>query len=281
MRLFSSVRAGIVVASTSALVAGFLLVPAAASSERIEAASQSITIKVAKKAIKIQGTQGLRAGRVEITAKGKGVAEVLMFERGYEFKDFQHDVAKSGHGDMPALRRAIAHTVFLGGVAPGTSGTVTLPHPGEYTVFSFGAPGVHRTMSVSGHENAPSTHVDGTIIAVRGPGWAGASELPAAGTFVFKNKDRTVPHFVVLQQVVEGTTTDQVLGALQSEEQGPPPPFMLKANLETASLSFGHKMTMDYDLPPGQYVVMCFFPDPRMHGMPHALMGMLEMIHLT
>ena len=40
-------------------------------------------------------------------------------------------------------------------------------------------------------------------------------------------------------------------------------------------------MTVDYDLPPGQYVVMCFFPDPKMDGMPHALMGMLEMIHLT
>jgi hypothetical protein len=25
---------------------------------------------------------------------------------------------------------------------------------------------------------------------------------------------------------------------------------------------------------------MCFFPDPNMGGMPHALMGMLKMIHL-
>ena len=40
-------------------------------------------------------------------------------------------------------------------------------------------------------------------------------------------------------------------------------------------------MTVDYDLPAGQYVIMCFFPDPHMGGMPHALMGMLRMIHLT
>jgi hypothetical protein len=40
-------------------------------------------------------------------------------------------------------------------------------------------------------------------------------------------------------------------------------------------------MTVDYDLPAGQYVVMCFFPDPKMGGMPHALMGMLEMITLS
>ena len=28
-------------------------------------------------------------------------------------------------------------------------------------------------------------------------------------------------------------------------------------------------------------VIMCFFPDPKMGGMPHALMGMLRMINLT
>ena len=41
--------------------------------------------------------------------------------------------------------------------------------------------------------------------------------LPAKGRFLFKNKGNTgVPHFVILQQVVEGTTTDQVLEFLQS-----------------------------------------------------------------
>ena len=51
--------------------------------------------------------------------------------------------------------------------------------------------------------------------------------------------------------------------------------------METGTLSPGRSMTADYDLPPGQYVIMCFFPDPKMGGMPHALMGMLRMIHLT
>ena len=51
--------------------------------------------------------------------------------------------------------------------------------------------------------------------------------------------------------------------------------------METGTLSPGRSMTVDYDLPAGQYVVMCFFPDPKMGGMPHSLMGMLRMIHLT
>ena len=44
----------------------------------------------------------------------------------------------------------------------------------------------------------------------------------------------------ILQQVTEGTTTDQVLAALQSDGQGPPPPFFLQAGLETASLNPGN-----------------------------------------
>ena len=123
--------------------------------------------------------------------------------------------------------------------------------------------------------------MDGKIIGRTGPKWGGSSTLPAKGTFLFKNADQTVPHFVVLQQVAEGTTTDQVLEFLMSEEEGPPPEWALPASLETGSLSPGRSMTVDYDLPPGQYVIMCFFPDPNMKGMAHALMGMLKMIHLS
>ncbi len=39
-------------------------------------------------------------------------------------------------------------------------------------------------------------------------------------------------------------------------------------------------MTVNYDLPPGQYVALCFMPDPKMQGMPHAFMGMIKMIHV-
>ena len=112
-------------------------------------------------------------------------------------------------------------------------------------------------------KNAPTPKTDGKIVAQGGPDLGRLVTLPAKGTFLFKNTDKTVPHFVILQQVPEGTTTDQVLQFLQTEE-GPPP--FLEAGLETASLSSGRSMTVDYDLPPGQYVIMCFFPDPNMGG---------------
>ncbi|MBA3780538.1 MAG: hypothetical protein H0X12_01620 [Nocardioides sp.] len=280
MRLLKAVRGGIAVACTTSLVAAPLLVPLAASAVRAEAAANSMTITVAKRAITIRGAQGLRAGRVKIHVKGKGTAEILMFDPGYDHADFAKDVAAADKGDVKALRRAIANTEFLGGFQPGGSGTVVLPKAGDYTVFSFASRG-HADFSAGAVKRARTPNVDGKIIGRTGPKWGGSNLLPAKGTFLFKNADRTTPHFVILQQVAEGTTTDQVLEALRSDQQGPPPPWFLPGSLETASLSSGRKMTVNYDLPPGQYVIMCFFPDPRMHGMPHALMGMLKMIHLS
>ena len=159
-----------------------------------------------------------------------------------------------------------------------------LPSAGSYTPFSIGDRGlvVGDPILVRGAKRSSKVpRTDGRILATTGPAWGGSSTLPASGRFLFKNKgDTGVPHFVILQQVVEGTTTDQVLEYLQSGDEAPPP-WGLQAGLETGSISPGKSMTVDYDLPAGQYVVMCFFPDPKMDGMPHALMGMLEMIHLT
>ena len=74
MRLLRSARAGIAVACASTLVAAPLLVPVTASAESAEAAMQSISIKVAKKAITVKGAKGLDAGRVKVEVKGRGTA---------------------------------------------------------------------------------------------------------------------------------------------------------------------------------------------------------------
>ncbi len=283
MRLLRSARAGIAVACVSTLVAVPLLVPttSTAAPARAEAAMQSISIKVAKKAITVRGAKGLHAGRIKVKVTGKGVAEILMFKNGYDFGDFSKDVGKfDKKGDIKAFKRALANTQILGGIQPGGTGTIVLPKAGDYTVFSFSSRG-HAEFRAGALRKAPTPRTDGKIIGRTGPAWGGSSQLAAKGTFLFKNADRTTPHFVILQQVAEGTTTDQVLEFLQSEEQGPPPDFVLPASLETGSLSPGRSMTVDYKLPAGQYVVMCFFPDPNMGGMPHALMGMLKMIHLS
>lgn len=290
MQMQKRLRRVVAVVGAAALAGAPLLVApneavASAAPTTSRAALPHISATLTKKTIRLSGTKGLRAGRVTLSVKGKGVVELAMFSRGYDAQDFAADVNAFGaKNDIKALKHALAHTKILGGLAGGDSGTVVLPRAGSYTPFSLGNRGVvigkaFRARGPVRKAAAPSS--DGRIIATTGPSWAGSSQLPAKGRFMFKNKANTgVPHFVVLQQVAEGTTTDQVLEFLQSGDQGQPP-WGLPAGMETGSLSPGRSMTVDYDLPPGQYVVMCFFPDPKMDGMPHSLMGMLEMIHLT
>ncbi|RYC14678.1 hypothetical protein [Nocardioides zhouii] len=249
------------------------------------AATPHLTATLTGKTIEVTGADHLRPGRVKLSVEGKGVVEIAMFKRGYDGEDFNADIGLFGaKNDIKALKHALANTQILGGFEGGGSGTVVLPRAGSYTPFSIGRRGVvlGDPIIVRGEKRASSTpRTDGRILATTGPAWGGSTTLPAQGRLLFKNKGNTgVPHFLVLQQVAEGTTTDTVLEYLQSGDEGQPP-WGLPGGMESASLSPGRSMTVDYDLPAGQYVVMCFFPDPKMDGMPHALMGMLEMIHLT
>ena len=255
--------------------------PAATTSP---AAVPQITATLTKKTIVVKGGDGLRAGRVRMSVKGRGTVEFAKFKNGYDAADFTADVNKFGaKNDVKALKRALANTQIIGGFAGGGSGTIVFPSAGAYTPFTIGQRGVMtgKTLVVRGPRrtsSAPST--DGRIVATNGPSWSGSSHLPTKGSFLFKNRSNTgVPHFVLLQQVQEGTTVDQVMEYFQSGDEAPPS-WGLPASLQTGSISPGRSMTVNYDLPAGQYAVLCFFPDPKMGGMPHALMGMIKMIHL-
>lgn len=282
MRLLRSARAGIAVACASMLAAATLAPmasTASSSSAGAEAAPlQSISIKVAKKAITVRGAKGLDAGRIKVSVTGRGVAEIMLFDRGYDEQDFRKDLGKfEEKNDIKALKRFLKNTEILGGVQPGSTGTIVLPEAGDYTVFSFGSRALGRFSAAAG-KSSPAPKHDAKIVARTGPTWGGSSSLPKKGTLLFKNADKTVPHFVLMQQVAEGTTTDQVLEVFGGPPEGPPPEFLLPGNLETGSLSPGRSMTVDYKLPPGQYALLCLFPDPNMQGMPHAFMGMIEMV---
>lgn len=289
MHNVTSLRKVVALLSATALVAApLLLAPTGANasgqSAKSRAATPQITATMTKKAIRVTGTDGLRAGRVKLSVKGKSTVEFMTFDKGYEVGEFMADLTNfERKNDIKAFRRALANTTFVGGLAAGGTGTIQFSKPGTYYGFGFGprGPMLSKPFEVKGPVRtgkAPKT--DGTIIATTGPSWGGDTMLPMKGSFLFKNKKSTgVPHFVVLQQVVEGTTTDEVLEFLQSGDEGQPP-WGLPATFETGTINPGHSMTADYDLPAGQYVVLCFFPDPKMGGMPHSLMGMLEMIHL-
>lgn len=271
-------------ASSPVLLAPTTAGASGAATTSAPSAMPHLTAKVTRRGIPVRGTDGLRAGRVHLTVKGPATVEFVIFDAGYGPDQFVADVNKCGEKcNVKALRRAIDNTTIIGGTSAGDA-TIVFPRAGTYYPFSIGERGalLGRSFRVSGPpRRSTAPRVDGRIIAKSGLAWGGASTLPAEGRFSFKNRRSTgVPHFVQLQQVVEGTTADQVLESFQAGPTGPPPPF-LEGTLLTGTLSPGHSMTVDYDLPPGHYAVMCFFPDPDMKGMPHAFMGMIKIIELT
>ncbi|KRF30662.1 hypothetical protein [Nocardioides sp. Soil805] len=247
------------------------------------AATHTITATVTKHGVSLKGVKGLHAGRAKIVVKGKGHDTVTFasLKKGYAMSRFLKDLHGFETNNAKAIKRIYAKVDALGGVVPGDTGSIVFPHPGTY----FAMPGGGRiseptTFTVGSKRQTRTPDVDGRIVATDGPGWGGSTTIPAKGTLMFKNTATTpVLHFVSMQRVAEGTTVETVLEALQSD-QGPDPDWVLSGSLETDVLSPHRAMTVDYDLPAGQYVVLCFMPDPKMHGMPHALMGMIEMIHL-
>ncbi len=289
MRIHLLVRTAIAGLCTTALVA----VPALSSTstaqtaERASAAMPTITAKVTSRGVSLHGTAGLHAGRARLVVKGRGdnTATFGTLKDGYTWPAFAKDLrAGFVKNDTKAIKRVYARTVAIGGLAPGSTGTIVFPHPGRYFAFTFGQRGPSKPsmFTVGSARKSRAPRVDGKIIAKDGPGWSGSSQLPAKGTFLFKNAATgPVLHFVDLQQVKEGTTVDQVLASFQGPETQGPPDWALQGHLSADVLSNGRSMTVNYDLPPGQYVVLCFMPDPKMHGMPHALMGMIRMIHVV
>lgn len=89
-------------------------------------------------------------------------------------------------------------------------------------------------------------------------------------------------HFVEVLQVPDGTTEEQVEALFNSFMTGTPEADMLDESqvtnrLYTPEQSPGVSMTFPISLEAGTYLLTCWVPDPET-GLPHAMMGMHELI---
>jgi hypothetical protein len=254
------------------------------------APTPTLKITISKSGADVQGPHTFRAGRVATVVTGKGPggsAGFIRFKKGYTFKEFRADV-KASEAPPPeglqALRRVIRKSTFYGGLIAAhgdtVQGTVVLPRAGEYFMYNFGRRGPEKIakLDVTGPAVKRATPAsDGTLRARSGARWGGAKSLPSKGTLTFRNASTDSPHFLELQHVAKGTTRKQVIDCLNDPDCTFD--FGRPGTLDTEVLSPGRSMTASYDLPPGTYAQLCFFPDPKT-GMPHALMGMVRIITL-
>jgi hypothetical protein len=244
----------------------------------------------------VKGPKRVSAGRVDLSLRGvhgEAAVDIVRIKKGHTFKEAVADFNKFGSSFGPtgpsaaglrALRKVVKIVVFYGGLDTGSirreHGSVVLPRAGHYLITNDsgqGPNGQARKLTVTARVGSRATpHVDAHVRAITAKRFRGSTTLPAAGTVSFKNDSTQSPHFLILQHVKAGTTRKQVIKALNSSSG--PGPFRPE-NAGTDVVGMGHAVTLSYKLPAGTYAEMCFFPDLQT-GMPHALMGMVRIVHL-
>jgi uncharacterized cupredoxin-like copper-binding protein len=90
-------------------------------------------------------------------------------------------------------------------------------------------------------------------------------------------------HEFAIVKLDEGVSVDQVKAMFTEEQPTPapgetpeeqgPPPFLSAGGY--GALAPGDDGYMIVDLEPGNYALLCFFPDPNSGGAPHAALGMV------
>lgn len=286
-------RAGMAAATvaTLGLVAGGLAPTASGVTAERAAALPKISVTIGKDFKKVVKPANRRAGRFAIQLNAKRAHVTLgfiKFKSGYNFKMARNDLFATFGGDLEALHRLNTKSIFLGGLGASrgetASGTVVLPR-GNIVMYDFGGNDLVKlgTIKIVGPaQKRPVPDINARVIAKDMARWGGSKEFRKRGTLLFKNDATDSPHFMMLQHVAAGTTRGDVLQWLQcvpSPEDPCAPTFFRDGTLESEVLSPGKSQTVNYDLPRGTYVELCFYPD-HMTGAPHAAMGMVRIVKL-
>jgi hypothetical protein len=83
-------------------------------------------------------------------------------------------------------------------------------------------------------------------------------------------------HEMMLGKLKDGKTVDDFMAYLQTGAFGPDMPADLLSGVQ--GMSTGHSSFVTFDITPGEYVIICFIPDPKT-GLPHFALGMIS--HFT
>lgn len=202
-------------------------------------------------------------------------------------RDNFYDVKR---GRIPALKRLEENITALGGATsePGNPAVMWLKLPaGDYWFLDTSPrqirPAMILTVHVAGDRIEGGIAGTAVIRAIHQADWAShPASISHKGRLKFRNDSRD-NHFMELVKLADGKTMEDFRRWIAKAKRGvnSPPPVDFQNGLSTGVVSPGHKMTVKYNLPPGRYVLVCFWPDADEGGMPHAFGGMYRGIRLT
>ena len=275
-------HAAIAVAASAAVVGTLAAAPTAADAARL-APVPVVPVHVTNKSIQVGAHNTIVAGRTIFhVTTGKGVHQIniVKLKKGYSLPQFGQDIGAALSGNVKAVNRVDRRTVLRGGTEAGPK------HPGAFSanlpagqfLFIDVNTNKFRFVKVVGRQTPRQQVPSGGTIGLYTYGFVtNKPTLPHMGwVHLVNNADQ--PHFVQFQEVKESTTNAQVNRYFKGGAKGQPS-WGLRPNFGTGVMTNGQNGDVYLNLPPGKYLIACFWPDFRT-GMPHAFMGMWKLIHL-
>jgi hypothetical protein len=248
-----------------------------------------IKVTLTDKAISFANGTSIPAGRVVFEAhapKGHNhVLQLLRLHSGYPLLKAAHDIEAAFGGDLKAIHRVDTKIDWLGG-APALPG-----HPGRYEVRLD--PGKYVAIDQDEHSQAATkfdvvdapadyrTTYPSSVITTKHNDFhthTGGLALPHASWLKFRNNAKE-PHFLVFNHVKQSTTGKDVREYAASGSDSPPS-WGLPDSTDVGIVSPGTSVDFKYNLPPGKYLLACFWPSID-NGMPHFSMGMWKLVELS
>lgn len=175
-----------------------------------------------------------------------------------------------------------------GDVEPGQSAQVLINIPaGDWAVFGEGdQPPTFITATDGADSNTTVPAADATL-EMGDFFFSGLSEGVSSGQAIWEvTNTGKQPHMLVLAQVPDGTTEQQVIDTFTSEQTGTPVAGAMNPNDATflstgvLLLSSGETMYLPTNLDAGTYMALCFVTDPAT-GQPHIMEGMISVFEVS
>ena len=212
---------------------------------------------------------------------GRGALEVMRLGPHYTVKMLRSDFSGLFNGDVKAVRRVDRRVEFYGGAQVSKARTqsfATYLDAGRYLIADLDTGGL-AWMRVVGHPMRRSLPQATGVVNMVGANRFGNPGTRQSSGWMRTTNRTDEPHFVDLDHVKASTTHQKVRKYLDSGAHGTPP-WALKGEAGTLVVGPGHTVLWKYSLPRGKYLEMCWWPSDE-NGMPHAMMGMWELTHLS
>ncbi len=183
---------------------------------------------------------------------------------------------------QPDPTAAVALVSLLGGASNTTDGKLIVDlQAGQHVLVNFPEDGPPSAVPfAAGESSGATTPVADVTVDLVDFNFAIPAEIEAgAKVWQISNKGAQW-HEMAIVKLSEGTSIDDVLAMLQSEEETEgPPPFEEVAFWSPNSP--GETGYVTWDLPAGEYTVICFLPDLAGDMSAHAAHGMVANLTVT